>query len=38
MDSGPPVKLTLDSEVNLGEVAFPRRKTKEKQVLYQGTA
>ena len=31
-------QLSLDSEVSFGEVAFPRRKTKEKQVLYQGTA
>jgi len=31
-------RLSLDSEVNFGVVAFPQRKTKKKQVLYQGTA
>jgi len=30
--------LSLDSEVNFGEVAFPQRGTKKKQALYQGTA
>jgi hypothetical protein len=30
--------IILDSEVNFGEVAFPQRRTKKKQALYQGTA
>jgi len=30
--------LSLNSEVNFGEVAFPQRSIMQQQVLYQGTA
>jgi len=31
-------RTNLNSEVNLGEVAFPQRSSMKRQVLYQGTA